>query len=54
MEDVELEGVYFDSILGVIDEDIIPLIDGKRFNPDGAVSGFDFYSWLKKTAAIRR
>ncbi len=54
LEDVELEGVYFDSILGVIEEDIIPLIDGKRFNPDGAVSGFDFYSWLKKTAAIRR
>ena len=54
LEDVPLERIYFDSILGVIEEDIIPLIDGRRFDPEGSVSGFDFYNWLKKADNLRR
>ncbi|MGI5173807.1 hypothetical protein H0R92_09425 [Treponema sp. OMZ 840] len=54
LEDVELDRIYFDSILGVIEEDIIPLIDGRRFNPEGSVSGLDFYNWLKKADRLRR
>lgn len=54
LEDVPLDRVYFDSILGVIEEDIIPLIDGRRFNPEASVSGFDFYNWLKKADRLRR
>ncbi|WP_428770740.1 hypothetical protein V1L52_02565 [Treponema sp. HNW] len=54
LEDVELDRIYFDSILGVIEEDIIPLIDGRRFTPEGSVSGLDFYNWLKKADRLRR
>ena len=54
LEDVPLERIYFDSILGVIEEDIIPLVDGRRFDPEGSVSGFDFYNWLKKADNLRR
>ncbi len=51
--DVELDGVYFDSILGTVEEDIIPLIDGVKFDPDKPVSGLEFYNWLKKADRIK-
>lgn len=54
IHDVPIDGVYFDSILGTVEEDIIPLIDGKSFNPDGNVSGLEFYNWLKKAEKIKQ
>jgi len=51
--DVPLDGVYFDSIIGTVEEDIIPLVDGKNFQPDTAVSGLEFYNWLLKADALR-
>ncbi len=53
ISDVALDGVYFDSILGTVEEDIIPLIDGVRFEPNKYVSGLDFYNWLKKADKIK-
>lgn len=51
--DVELDGLYFDSILGTVEEDVIPLVDGKNFNPLEIFSGLDFYNWLLKADALR-
>ncbi|UTC68294.1 MULTISPECIES: hypothetical protein [unclassified Treponema] len=53
IQDVAIDGVFFDAIIGTVEEDIIPLIDGRLFVPDGDVSGLDFYEWLKKADALR-
>lgn len=53
IKDIEMDGIYFDSILGVVEEDIIPLVDGIKFNPNGFVSGLEFYNWLKTAEAIK-
>ncbi len=53
LADVTMDGVYFDSVLGTVEEDIIPLVGGKMFDPDGSVSGLEFYNWLKKADALR-
>ncbi len=54
IKDVELDGVYFDAILGTVEEDIIPLIDGLEFKPTHPVSGLEFYNWLKKADSVRK
>lgn len=51
--DVELDGLYFDSILGTVEEDIIPLSGGRNFNPEGTFTGLDFYKWLLKADSLR-
>ncbi|MEL3901392.1 MAG: S-layer homology domain-containing protein [Treponema phagedenis] len=51
--DVKMDSVYFDSIVGTVEEDIIPLVDGKNFAPDNPVSGMEFYRWLLKAEALR-
>ncbi|AGT45191.1 hypothetical protein [Treponema pedis] len=48
VKDVDSDGIYFDSVLGTVEEDVIPLVDGNKFNPEGFVSGLEFYNWLKK------
>jgi len=46
--DVMIDGVYFDAIVGTVEEDIVPLTDGTNFEPDKPVSGMEFYRWLLK------
>lgn len=53
LADVAMDGVYFDSVLGTVEEDVIPLVGGKMFDPDGSVSGLEFYNWLKKADVLR-
>ena len=45
--------VYFDAIVGTVEEDVVPLADGKNFEPDKPVSGMEFYRWLLKADALR-
>ena len=51
--DVMMDGVYFDAIIGTVEEDVVPLTDGKNFEPDKPVSGMEFYRWLLKADALR-
>ncbi|UTC57461.1 hypothetical protein ABK01_03770 [Treponema sp. OMZ 305] len=51
--DVLMDGVYFDAIIGTVEEDVVPLVDGKNFEPDKPVSGMEFYRWLLKADALR-
>ena len=51
--DVLMDGIYFDAIVGSVDADVVPLADGKHFEPDTPVSGLEFYRWLLKADAIR-
>jgi len=51
--DVMMDGVYFDAIVGTVEEDVVPLADGKRFEPDAPVSGMEFYRWLLKAGELR-
>nr|WP_314995361.1 hypothetical protein [uncultured Treponema sp.] len=51
--DVLMDGIYFDAIVGSVEEDVVPLADGKHFEPDTPVSGLEFYRWLLKADAIR-
>lgn len=51
--DVLMDGIYFDAIVGTVEEDILPLSDGKNFEPDKPVSGMEFYRWLLKADALR-
>ncbi len=51
--DVLIDGVYFDAIVGTVEEDVVPLADGKNFEPDKPVSGMEFYRWLLKADALR-
>ncbi|UTC78319.1 hypothetical protein E4O04_10015 [Treponema sp. OMZ 799] len=53
IQDVAIDGVFFDAIIGTVEEDVIPLVDGRLFLPEGEVSGLDFYEWLKKADALR-
>ena len=51
--DVLMDGIYFDALVGSVEEDVVPLADGKHFEPDTPVSGLEFYRWLLKADAIR-
>ena len=51
--DVLMDGIYFDAIVGSVEEDVVSLADGKHFEPDTPVSGLEFYRWLLKADAIR-
>jgi len=51
--DVMMDGGYFDAIVGTVEEDVVPLTDGKNFEPDKPVSGMEFYRWLLKADALR-
>lgn len=51
--DVPLGSPWFDATLGVVEEGIMSLPDGRSFKPDEPVNGLDFYAWLKAAAAWR-
>ncbi len=51
--DVPLSSPWFDATLGVVEEGIMSLPDGRSFRPDEPVNGLDFYAWLKAAAAWR-
>lgn len=51
--DVPYGSPYFDAVLGVVEEGIIALVDGRVFDPDAPATGLDFYGWLLAAAAWR-
>lgn len=51
--DVAYGSPYFDAVLGVVEEGVMPLADGRSFNPDEPASGLDFYGWLLAADAWR-
>ena len=46
--DIVIENVDFDAVLGVVENEIMNLPDGKNFNPGEEVTILDFLSYLKK------
>lgn len=52
--DVPANSEYFDAVIGIVEEDIIPLIDGRTFMPTKRVSGLEFYKWLEKAENAAR
>ena len=44
---------YFDAVLGVVEEGIMSLTDGRNFEGDAPASGLDFYGWLMAAVAWR-
>lgn len=53
ISDVNMDGLYFDAILGTVEEFIIPLADGTKFEPNKNVAGLEFYNWLKTVEDVR-
>ncbi len=51
--DVLYTDPWFDAVLGVVEEGVMTLPDGRAFRPDESVNGLSFYSWLKAAAAWR-
>lgn len=51
--DVAYDAPYFDAVLGVVEEGVMPLADGRSFHPDEPASGLDFYGWLLAADAWR-
>lgn len=49
ISDIELSNPDFDAVLGVVENEIMELPDGKNFYPDDIVTGLDFLSIIKKT-----
>ncbi|WP_027727568.1 hypothetical protein [Treponema sp. C6A8] len=46
--DVSVYNPDFDAILGVVENEIMELPDGKNFYPDDIVSKLDYLKWIKK------
>lgn len=46
--DIEISSEDFDAILGVVEKEIMSLVDGKNFNPEGTVTAPEFDASLKK------
>jgi len=44
--DVPYGSPYFDAVLGVVEEGVMSLVDGRNFDPDAPATGLDFYGWL--------
>lgn len=51
--DLPYGSAYFDAALGVVEENVMSLPDGRHFRPDDPVAGLDFYAWLRAAAAWR-
>lgn len=51
--DVSYGSPYFDAVLGVVEEGVMSLVDGRNFNPDAPATGLDFYGWLLLAADWR-
>ena len=48
IDDIRLENPDFDAILGVVENEIMELPDGKNFLPDESISVMDYLKWVKK------
>lgn len=46
--DVPIGSEYFDASLAMIENDIMPLVNGRYFDGETTISGADFYKYLKK------
>jgi len=46
--DISVSNVDFDAILGVVENEIMELPDGKNFYPNKSVTMLDFLKWIKK------
>lgn len=46
--DVDLYSDYFDAVIGVVEQEIMSLPDGIKFNPDGLVGASEFNYWLQQ------
>jgi tetratricopeptide (TPR) repeat protein len=51
--DVPYDSAFFDAVLGVVEEDVMQLPDGRRFLPDEALGGLEYYSMLEAAASRR-
>ncbi|PKL23604.1 MAG: hypothetical protein CVV47_13935 [Spirochaetae bacterium HGW-Spirochaetae-3] len=51
--DVPYGSPYFDAVLGVVEEGVMSLVDGRNFDPDTPATGLDFYGWLLLAADWR-
>lgn len=51
--DVPYGSPYFDAVLGVVEEGVMSLVDGRNFDPDAPATGLDFYGWLLLAADWR-
>lgn len=48
VNDVPVDDVDFDAILGVVESEFMELPDGKNFSPDSVVTKLQFLTWVKK------
>jgi hypothetical protein len=46
--DIPVESVFFDSVLGCVEREIMSLPDGKRFSPQERIRGTAFHAMLLK------
>jgi tetratricopeptide (TPR) repeat protein len=53
VRDVPYGSPYFDAVLGVVEEGVMSLVDGRNFDPDAPAAGLDFYGWLLLAADWR-
>lgn len=46
--DVPVRSPFFDSIMGSVESEFLSLVDGRRFVPEGTVSGAEFFAALRR------
>ncbi|HAP43134.1 MAG: hypothetical protein A2087_03010 [Spirochaetes bacterium GWD1_61_31] len=51
--DVAIGSPWFDAVLGVVEEDIMTLPDGRNFQPETPVSGLEFFGIMTAAAGYR-
>ena len=48
VNDVPVDDIDFDSVLGVVENEFMELPDGRNFYPDEEVTNLQFLTWIKK------
>ena len=51
VQDIFIDDVDFDAILGVIENELMELPDGRNFKPEEAVTNMQFITWIKKAGS---
>jgi len=51
--DVEFGSAWFDAVLGLVEENIMTLPDGRNFRPNDTVSGLDFFGFMTNAVKFR-
>lgn len=46
--DVPVTSPFFDSVMGSVESEFLSLVDGRRFVPEGTVSGAEFFAALRR------